>query len=66
MQPIRQPWTRTAALSATLIVAAFWILFCLAWLVFVDWYDLAWYLDLPAMIMLPLCLGLLVGHVRYR
>ena len=35
MQPVRQRWTRTAALVGTLVVAVLWIMFCTAWLLLV-------------------------------
>jgi hypothetical protein len=66
MQPVRQPWTRTAALGSTLVVALIWVLFCAAWLLFVWWYGLPWYLDVPAAIMLPMCLALLAAQIWTR
>jgi hypothetical protein len=63
MQPVRQRWTQTAALAGTLVVAVLWILFSAAWLLFVWWYGLPWYLSVPAVILLPMCLALLVVRV---
>src|SRR5262245_43464048 len=62
MQPIRQPWTRTAALIGSILAALVWITVCVAWLAGVWWYAQPWYLSIPAAVMLPPCFGLLLAQ----
>ena len=62
MHPVREHWTRTAKLGGTWLIALFWILVAVAWIVGVAWYGGAWYLSAPAVLVLFSALYLLVAR----